>query len=449
MRIRILVLSLFLLISLSGCTLLQGPPDIVLPSPIPSPPPLNLENIPTELVIDPQSDILPGADPEIMRLMNEISRQSLVGYVQQMENFQTRHTFSEVDNPTRGVGAARIWIQNELVRVGNGRLLVQTDDFAVNNNGLISNQQNIVATLPGTGAHPGVVVMMAHYDSRTIDPFDGESFAPGANDNASGVAALIETARVLSAQQWNQTILFVAFAAEEQGRDGSIHFVTDRVLNGWQFDAGINNDIIGGRPGIPQSIRLFSPGPDTSPPRQFARYVNYITGFYLPQFTVTLEDAQDREGRYSDHITFLEAGVPAVRLTESIEDPDRQHNSRDTSEFLDYEYLRQVTQLNMVVLANLAGAPPPPAAPAWAPMADPGGYILTWAPDPLADGYAISFRPIGQENYAPFRFVSGAQAGNVALTGLDPTVNYMVSIAAIDATGRMSLFSREIVVGPG
>lgn len=432
----------------AGCSLLEGPQPVILPTPIPSPPPLNLDQISGELVYDPVSDIVPGVDSEILALMDQISRQSLVGYVQTLEGFQTRNTFSVVDDPTYGVGAARLWIFNEFNRVGNGRLIIEMDDFVVNNDGALTNQQNVIATLPGTSPHTGIIVLMAHYDSRTIDPFDGTSFAPGANDNASGVAAMLEIARILSSREWNQTIVFAAFAAEEQNRRGSQNFVTSEMLGGKTFDAAINNDIIGGRPGIPQSIRLFTPGPDTSAPRQLARYINYMSGLYMPQFPVTLEDTQDREGRFSDHITFLEAGVAAVRLTESVEEPDFQHNALDTSNLLDYDYLVKSTQLNFVALANMVGAPPRPPSPAWAPMADPGGYILTWTPDPLAAGYAISFREAGDPNYPPFRFVAANQAGNVAITGLEPSTNYLVSIAALSETGRLSLFSPEIIIGP-
>lgn len=439
----------FLLFLLPGCSLLEGPQAVVIPTPIPSPPPLDLQAVASgELVIDPVSDVAPRVDPEIQSLLGQVSRQQLVGYVQTLQNFQTRNTYSTVDDPAVGLGASRLWLYNEFIRVGAGRLLVQTDDFPVNYAGQVYNQQNIVATLPGVGPHPGVVVLAAHYDSRTIDPFDATSFAPGANDNGSGVAVLLEVARVLSSREWNQTVVFVAFAAEEQGRYGSNHYVTNEMLNGRIFDAMLNNDIVGGRPGITQSLRVFSPDPESSPGRQLARYIDYVSGLYVPQFTMTLENTADREGRFSDHITFLQAGVPAVRLTESQEDPNRQHNARDTWEVIDFNYLLQVTQLNLVAIANLIGAPPPPAAPVVAPVGDPGTYQLSWTPDPNAAGYAISFRPAGANSYPPFQLVNRQQAGNVAITGFDPNVRYYVSLAALDENGRISRFSLEVPVGP-
>jgi hypothetical protein len=380
--------------------------------------------------------------------MNAVSSQQLLAYVQTLEGFGTRNTFSTTQRDDYGIGAAARWIYDEFERVGGGALEIAYDDYQANIDGLATNQRNILATLPGVSDHPGIIVLMAHYDSRSFEPNDGSSPAPGANDNGSGVALLIELARLLSSRQWNQTIVFAAFSAEEQGTFGSRHFVQDNMLDGVVIDAAIGNDIVGGRPGIPQSIRVFSPDPDTHNSRQLARYIDLVGGLYLPTFRVELINRLDREGRWGDHREFVNAGIPAVRLTESEEDREDQHNSRDTSEKIDFEYLRLVTQLNLAVIANLAGAPPPPVVPTVAPMADPGAYIVTWAPDPRAAGYAISFRPINSPDYAPFRYLSTADAGNVALTDLDPETIYAVSLAAIDPGGRLSGFSQEVITGP-
>lgn len=397
------------------------------------------------LITNPDGTVIEAVNPDLRGLLDLVSQQNMVGYVQTLQGFNTRNTFSVTDQEGVGIGAARRWIFNEFIRVGNGRLLVEVDEFPVNRDGVVYPQQNIVATLQGTSNHPGVIVFSAHYDSRSVDPFNGSSFAPGANDNATGVAALLEAARVLSAREWNQTIIFVAFAGEEQNRLGSTHFVTDKMLAGWQFDAVMNSDIIGGRPGIPQSLRVFSPGPEGSPTRQFARYMQYVAGMYMPQFPLILIDAQDREGRYSDHISFLQSGIPAIRMTESEEDRNRQHNGGDTAEWIDYSYLRQVIQLDIAILGNAAGAPAQPVAPSLSPMAEPGAYILTWISDSTAAGYAISFRPVGSPTYPQFRYVNLSDAGNVAITGLDPAMQYAVSIAGLDGNGRIGLFSPELL----
>ncbi len=445
MHRRILLpLFLFLLLFLVSCSLLGGPQQLVVPTPPGGTPFASIAQA-GPLITDPQGNVIEGVNPDLRALLDQVSNQNLVGYVQTLQGFNTRNTYSVTDQEGLGVGAARRWIFNEFIRVGNGRLLVEVDEFPVNQGGVAYNQQNIIATLQGTGAHPGVIVIAAHYDSRSIDPLNGSSYAPGANDNGSGVAALLEAARVLSSREWNQTIMFIAFAAEEQNRLGSTHFVTDRLLQGWRFDAMMSTDIVGGRVGIPQSIRLFSPGPEGSPPRQLARYMHFVGGLYLPQFPYELIDAEDRNGRYSDHVSFLQAGIPAVRLTESQEDPNRQHNSSDTAEWIDFNYLRQVTQLNIAVLGNAAGAPAQPVAPAISPMAEPGAYILTWIPDSNAVGYAISFRPVGSASYTQFRYVNASESGNVAITDLDPSLQYAVSIAGLDGNGRIGLFSTEVL----
>lgn len=422
-----------------------GPPEI--PT-APPPPPAAIDFETLELVANPATTTGPSIDPDIATLVNGVSTQQLFGYVQTLEGFGTRHPFSDSGRPDYGVGAARNWIYDEFERVGGGRLQVRLQDFDINYNGLVSSQQNVIATLPGLGSHPGLIVLTAHYDSRNLDPGDGFSLAPGADDNASGVALLLEAARLLSSRSWNQTIVFIAFAAEELGTYGSFNYVQTAMLDGMQFDAVLNSDIVGGRPGIPQSIRVFAPGPDTSPSSHLARYIEYIGQLYLPTFLVDIQRTLDREGRYSDHREFINAGAAAVRLTESVEDPSVQHSSRDTSEKLDYDYLAKVTGLNVATAASLAGAPARPATPTVSPMADPGAYILTWPTDPLAAAYAISFREVGSVDYPNFQYISAQEAGNIAVTGLDLNTSYLLSIAALDANGRMGYFSHEVLVEP-
>jgi hypothetical protein len=429
--------------------LLEEPERPVIPTPIATAVSLDEQLvISEETVYDPVSAVVPAIDPQIARLVNEVSRQTLYAYVQQMENFGTRHTFSPVDRTDYGIGAAREWLFNQFVRVGSGRLRVEYDTFQTTIQGRVTEQQNVIATLPGTGSYPGVIVLMAHYDSRTVDPFDGSSFAPGANDNASGVALMLEAARLLSAYEWSQTIVFVATAAEEQQTLGSRHFVASRLLDGWLIDAAFNYDIVGGRPGVPQYVRVFADGDLSGQHMQMARYYNYMGGLYLPTFGTSVVNALDREGRYGDQREFVSAGVTALRITESVEDVDLQHNARDRADRLDYDYLRQVTQLAVATIANLAGAPQVPPVPTVTPMAEAGSYLLTWMPDQQAAGYAISFRPIESNRLPTLRFVSLREAGNVVLTGFDPSVTYAVSMAALDENGRLGLFTPEVSVSP-
>ncbi|MCP4425569.1 MAG: M20/M25/M40 family metallo-hydrolase [Chloroflexi bacterium] len=446
---RIVFLLAVILVFTTGCSLLEGPQRPQIPTPIPTAPPFEAGSVNTgELVFDPVSNVVPAVDPDIASLVNSVSQQQLMGYVQTLQGFGTRNAFSATDRQDFGLGAARLWIYNEFLRVGNGRLQVQQQTFPLNHNGLTNEQQNIVATLPGAGDHPGVIVIMAHYDTRRDDLTDGASRSPGADDNASGVAMLLETARLLSSRTWNQTVILVAMAAEEPGSYGAKHFVQEAYLTELPILAAVNYDTVGGRAGIPQSIRLFAPELNVSSSGELARYYDLTSGLYIPTFPLTIIDALDRDNRFGDQREFIRANLPAIRLTESVEDPSLLNSVNDSWELIDYAYLQQVTQLNMAIVANAIGAPPQPAPPAIAPMADPGGFILTWTPDPDAAGYVISFRPVESATFVPFRFVGANQAGNVALTGYDPNITYGVSIAALDGNGRVSLFSPEILVGP-
>ncbi|MCB9005155.1 MAG: M20/M25/M40 family metallo-hydrolase [Ardenticatenaceae bacterium] len=449
--VRFHIIGLILLgVLLVGCGLMAGPQRPVIPTPIPTAPPLSETlALSAETVVDPVSDVVPQVDPAIQGLLDLVSQQQLTAYVQTLENFYTRNSFSNAESETRGIGAARRWIFSEFERVGNGRIHVEFDDFDLTYAGFSAPQRNVVATLPGSGPGNGVIIIMAHYDNRPTEIADGFTRATGADDNASGVALLIESARVLSAYNWNQTIKFVAMAAEEQGTVGSRHFAQTAFLDNMNVLAAINYDAVGGRAGIPQYVRLFSPDLLTSPSGELARYYEYIGGLYLPTFPVLVYDALDREGRWGDHREFVNVGMPSIRIIESEEDPDLLNSNLDTWSLVDYNYLQHVVQLNVAVVANMAGAPATPPAPTIADMAEPGSFLLTWAVDPAVAGYAIAFRPLDSPSYPTFRFVKGLSAGNVALTNLEVGTTYAVSMTALDEYGRVGDFSPEVIIGPG
>jgi hypothetical protein len=439
-----------LLLVLAGCSLLEEPPRPVIPTPIPTAPPLpgSGEGVPAQQVTDPVSDIVPAVDPEITDLLNLVSQQQLMAYVQTLENFGTRNSFSSLDREGFGIGAAKNWIFNEFTRVGNGRLQVSYDDFLLSYKGNTAEQSNVVATLPGVGTSDGIIIVMAHYDNRPVGDTDGFSKATGANDNASGVALLLETARIMSSREWNQTIMFIAMAAEEQGTYGSRHFAQNAFLDNLNILAVVNYDAVGGRLGIPQLARMFAQNLSQSPAGEIARYYEYVGGHYLPTFPVVILDALDREGRYGDHREFVNLGMPAIRVMESEEDPDLLNSNLDTWDLIDYAYHQKLVQLNVAFLANAAGAPPPPVQPTIVPLADPGSFLLTWPVEPGVAGYAISFRPINSIIYEPFRYVRAEKAGNVVLTGYDPNTTYAVSMAALDERGRLGLFTPETIIEP-
>lgn len=432
---------------------MEPQPQLIIPTPpasaVEATPALLIANNAGVVITDPVSDVVPTVDPAVESLITEVSQQQLMAYVRQLEGFGTRNAFSDTQSETFGIGAARRWIFNEFVRVGNGRLSVEFQDFPMNYNGYAADQSNVVATLPGTSDSNGILVLMAHYDDRPPDVTDGVSRATGANDNASGVSLLLETARIMSSRDWNQTIVFLATSAEEQGSFGARYFAENAFLDGRNIISVINYDAVGGRVGIPQHVRLFAVDFLTSIHGSLGRYYEYVGGLYLPTFPVVIYDALDREGRWGDHREFVNVGFPAVRVIESLEDPDLVNSNRDTWDLIDYNYLQRVVQLNVAVAANLAGGPPQPSPPIIASMAEPGAYLLTWPVSPDASGYAISFRPVDSLYYPTFRFVKAANAGNVALTGLDPNITYAVSIAALNERGLVSGFSIEQFVGPG
>jgi hypothetical protein len=365
-----------------------------------------------------------------------------------MQGFGNRNVFSVTDDPKFGIGATRQWLVDEFERVGHGRLQVDIQEFPIFYNGLATTPYNVVATLPGTSNSQDIIVIMAHYDNRAPEPTDGETYAPGANDNGSGIALLLESARLLSAYEWKQTIVFLAAAAEEQGTFGSRHFVQTAFLEGINIIAAINYDAVGGRSGIPQYARLFAPNLRESPSGELARYYEYIAGLYVPSFPTQVIDALDREGRWGDHREFVNAGMPGIRVIESVEDPDMVNSRQDTWDRIDYNYLEKMVQMNIAVVANLAGAPPTPQTPLIQALDSPGDFWLRWPSDPDVAGYAISFRPLTEESFPTFRFVRANQAGNVALTGLDPNTRYAVSLTALDENGRLGDFTPEVIIEP-
>ena len=440
---------IFIAWGLVGCSLVETPSQTAVPTPVATAVPWDVSQFPAhEMVLDPVSDVVPQIDPQIAGLVAGVSKQQLTGYVQTMQSFGNRNVFSVTDDPQFGIGATRQWLVNEFERVGNGRLQVSIQEFPLFYNGLATTPYNVVATLPGSSGSQDIIVVMAHYDNRAPEPTDGETYAPGANDNGSGIALLLESARLLSAYEWNQTIVFLAAAAEEQGTFGSRHFVQTAFLEGTNIIAAINYDAVGGRSGIPQYARLFAANLLESPAGELARYYEYMAGLYVPAFPVKVIDALDREGRWGDHREFVNAGMPGIRVIESVEDPDMVNSRTDTWDRIDYNYLQQIVQMNIAVVANLAGAPQTPQTPIIQTLDSPGDFWLRWPTDPNAAGYAISFRPLAEGSFPTFRFVRANQAGNVALTGLDPNTRYAVSLTALDENGRLGDFTPEVIMEP-
>ncbi|HET7862796.1 MAG TPA: M20/M25/M40 family metallo-hydrolase, partial [Burkholderiaceae bacterium] len=305
-------------------------------------------------------------DPRIAQLVAAISPQRIEHRIQALVGFQTRHTLSETESDTRGIGAARRWIQRELetcAKESGGRLQVTLDAYeepAGNRMPRAAQIVNVVATLPGADpqSRDRLIVVSGHYDSRASDVMDASSAAPGANDDASGVAAVMEMACVMAAQPFDATLVFLAVAGEEQGLLGATHWAEQARRQQRRIDAMVTNDIIGSPVGEtgerdPRRVRLFAdglapllgsalrsprPAPDDGqadrklledqalaggsrdlPTDQLGRHLKEAGERYLPGFRVQLIQRRDRYLRGGDHLPFLERGYAAVRFTEPYE----------------------------------------------------------------------------------------------------------------------------------
>jgi hypothetical protein len=430
----------------------------------------------------------PRKSPKIEAILAEISPERIEANIRTLAGFGTRHTLSDPDHPTRGIGAARRWIKAELercARESSGRLRVEEDTFVQPAGGRVTKPttlMNLVATLPGDEptARDRWMVVSGHYDSIPRPLSDTEIDAPGANDDASGTAVVLELARVMSKQHFEATLVFLAVPGEEQGLLGSRHWAQKAKAEGRTIEAMLTDDIVGntlGGNGVRDNrrIRVFSEGvPATEteaqararrsvggesdgPSRQLARYLKGVAEHDIPGFEVTLVFRRDRYGRGGDHIPFNELGFPAVRLTEPNEDFTRQHERvgeregvayGDVVERVDFAYVAQVARVNASLLANLALAPAPPAATRFGSARQAYDTRLTWrkGAEPDIAGYRVVWRA----THEPF-WVHGLDVGDAAeatLKGLSKD-DLFFAVQAIDRDGNASLPAFPAAGGPG
>lgn len=339
-------------------------------------------------------------DPEIEKMVNEVSGDSLQSYINTLVSFGTRSTLSTQTDPKRGIGAARNWVLekfNEFAKKSAGRLSAVIDTTTVEAGSRIASPLllgNVMATLRGTDPNDHrIFIISGHLDSRRSDVMDKTGDAPGADDDGSGTAAVIECARIMSQYSFPATILFVAVSGEEQGLYGSTFMANKAKKENWDIRAVLNNDIIGSNNSNETNIinntevRVFSEGiPATatekdiariralglendSKSRELARYIKEIGERYVDNLEVKLIYRPDRFLRGGDHIPYLENGFTAVRITEMNENFNHQHQDvrkengieyGDLLKFIDFEYLRKNTALNLANLSNLAKAPSVP-----------------------------------------------------------------------------------------
>ncbi len=421
--------------------------------------------------------VIQKRDPEIAKMLQEVSADSIERIIRKLVSFHTRHSMSNTTDATKGIGAARRWIKAEFeryARSSGGRLKVEFDPFTVEPDGRritrTVTMKNVLAILQGTDPNDDrVFIVSGHYDSRASNPLDSTSFAPGANDDASGTAVTMELARVMSQRAFPATIIFAAVAGEEQGLYGSGHLAQRAKEEGWNVVAMITNDIVGNTvsggtnlkdnlhvrvfsEGVPENeterqarIRRSVGGENDYPSRQFARYIKEIGERYVDQMTVVMIYRRDRFLRGGDHTPFNRLGYTAVRITEMNEDYRHQHQDvrtengvqyGDLPEFVDFDYAAQVARVNLATLANLALAPGQPRDVGIVVSRLTNFTTLRWSPPKQGKpaGYYVLMRettsPIWQRKF----FVS-----DTTVTLPYSKDNFFFAVQSVDEAGHESL----------
>ena len=350
--------------------------------------------------------------------------------VETLVSFGTRHTLSSQTDPKRGIGAALNWTEDQFKSFGL-QTVRPCDTVTGRRVPTPTRVCDMVAIQRGTERPNDVVIITGHIDSRVSDPMDAVKDAPGANDDGSGTAAVIEAARLLSKRKFPGTIVYAALSGEEQGLLGGKILADYAKAQGWNVIANLNNDIIGNSCGSDKvcndkQVRVFSEGPrwqgheeladdirsrggeNDSPSRNLSRFLDTLADRLQLGIDVMQIWRNDRFGRGGDHTEFLNAGFPAVRLSVAVEDYEHQHQDLrvengvkygDTIDEMDFAYLAKVTKLNVAALAWLASAPPPPEPTVEGAVST--DTTVKWAPIPGVDRYAVFKRRTDASNWEP------------------------------------------------
>jgi Zn-dependent M28 family amino/carboxypeptidase len=418
-----------------------------------------------------------GDDLRIHEIVRAASAARVERDVRTLAGFGTRHTLSDTVSQTRGIGAARRWLFAEFTRISQqcgGCLQVMYVDSLVKGDSTTriktdTRVVDVVAIQRGATDPNRFVVVQGHYDSRVTNINNSTSDAPGANDDASGVAAALESARLLTRYRFDGSIVYAALAGEEQGLHGGETLARYAKGHGWRVEGVLNNDIIGNTrgqgglvnnttarifgPGIPPTATqaelkryLYSGGELDTPSRELARYVVRTSERFVPNLDLQLVYRLDRFGRGGDHTPWFLAGFPAVRLTESNEDYTRQHQDLrtengihygDTPDMVDYPYLAKMASANAASLASLAWAPPSPDS-VYVTGAVTPNTTLRWKPVSAPDlaGYRVYWRHPASSVWEKSRWVGNVTQATLENVDID---DYFFGVAAVDAEGHESL----------
>jgi hypothetical protein len=416
---------------------------------------------------------------EIEKIVKEISATRIEATIRKLVSFETRNSLSETTSDTKGIGAARRWIKSELERCSTAsgkRMKVEFDEHLAPVSARVARPTpivNVVATLPGELAESRdrIYLVSGHYDSMRSTPVDPDGLAPGANDDASGTAAVIEMACVMSKYKFNATLVFMTVAGEEQGLLGSTFFAKAAKAKGLNIAGMITNDIIGNTRGsdgkvVRDHVRLFAEGipplkempeewlsiirtggENDSPARQLGRFIKAAGERYVPKMTVDLIYRRDRYLRGGDHFPFLDAGYAAVRMTEPNEDFRHQHQNvrvedgvqyGDLPEFVDFAYTADVARVNAAALASLANGPAAPQEVLMENLRLENNTTFRWTAN--AEPNIAGYRVVWRETTAPF-WQKFEDVGNVVRTTIYGVSkdNVVFGLQAIDKDGNVSV----------
>ena len=419
----------------------------------------------------------PDADPRIEQIVASISQERLQALLKKLVSFGTRNTLSDQESTTRGIGAARSWILEEMRR-SSEKLRVNFDTHILPPQGRITRQvdlRNVIAILPGRS--PRRIYVSGHYDSvniggqnvsnssapgaaatggdrQTRPEFDANVDANGANDDGSGTVLTMELARAFaeSGIQFDATLVFICWAGEEQGLMGSASHAIDLKASNVAVEAVFNNDIVGNSLGgngfrDAESVRVYAIGPEDSPARSLARFIKKTASVYVPSHRIRLMAREDRFGRGSDQSSFTQNGFPAIVFREANENFERQHGLNDKIDGVDFGYLAQNARVNAAGVAALAMAPPAPKVTndRGANMLgrDPSGYdaAMRWNASPGAVAYRVYWRDTWNNDWEFSQTVGNVTQFNLKNVSID---DFAFGVSAISADGQESLVSSYV-----
>ena len=412
---------------------------------------------------------------KIYDIINSVSSERIKADITTLANFGTRNTFSDTVSNTRGIGAARRWIKSEFEKISTEcnnclNVFYQKDFVKAEGNDRIPQDTwivNVAAVQKGTKYPNRYIIMSGDIDSRNSDGSDYTKDAPGANDNASGMAGAIEAARVLSKYKFESSIIYLGLSGEEQGLFGGKGFAAYAKNNGWEIIGVLNNDMIGNIEGVNgvisnRDFRIFSePVPPTETERerqmrrfyggevdgisrQLARYVLKTTQTYMPEMNPMMIYRLDRFGRGGHHRPFNDLGWAGIRIMEAHENYNQQHQDirtekgieyGDKLKFVNFDYAAKLTAVNAINLASLAWAPPAPSDVAIGGIVAPSAK-LKWNKVDGATGYKIYWRDTTSPTWDYSRFVSDVSEFTLEGIVID---NYFFGVASVGKDGFESI----------